>query len=81
MLEPNLSPYAPIVDRPVVRWPNNARVALWVAPNVEYMDFMPAPNDGHGGFFRNVYSRTPRARRGVLCPPGLRQPRLPLADA
>ena len=59
MLEPGLSPYAPIVDRPVVRWPNNARVALWVAPNVEYMDFIPAPNDGHGGFFRTVYSRTP----------------------
>ena len=59
MLEPGLSPYAPIVDRPVVRWPNNARVALWVAPNVEYMDFIPAPNDGKGGFFRNVYSRTP----------------------
>ena len=59
MLEPNLSPYAPIIDRPVIKWPNNARVALWVAPNVEYMDFDPAPNDGHGGFFRNVYSRTP----------------------
>ena len=59
MLEPNLSPYAPIIDRPVIKWPNNARVALWVAPNVEYMDFDPAPNDGHGGFYRNVYSRTP----------------------
>ena len=59
MLEPNLSDYAPIVDRPIIKWPNNARVALWVAPNVEYMDFIPEPNDGKGGFFRDIYSRTP----------------------
>ena len=46
MLEPNRSPYAPIIDRPVVRWPGNARVALWVAPNIEFKDFIPEPNYG-----------------------------------
>ncbi len=58
MLEPNRSPYAPIIDRPVVRWPGNARVALWVAPNIEFKDFMPEPNDGQS-FYRTSYSRTP----------------------
>ncbi len=28
-------PYTPITDRPRLRWPNDARVALWVVPNVE----------------------------------------------
>ena len=29
-------PYSPIIRRPNVRWPNGARVALWVIPNIEY---------------------------------------------
>lgn len=28
--------YAPIIRRPKVRWPNGARVALWVIPNIEF---------------------------------------------
>ena len=31
--------YSPIVDRPVLRWPNGARVALWVIPNIEHFLF------------------------------------------
>jgi allantoinase len=31
--------YSPIVDRPVLRWPNGARVALWVIPNIEHFRF------------------------------------------
>ena len=31
----NLFPYRAIVDAPKIRWPNNARVAVWVIPNVE----------------------------------------------
>ena len=31
--------YSPIVDRPLLRWPNGARVALWVIPNVEHFLF------------------------------------------
>ena len=59
MLEPHRSPYAPIVDRPVIRWPGNARVAVWVAPNIEFKDFMPEPNYGDKGFYRSSYERTP----------------------
>ena len=59
LLEPRLYDYAPINDRPKIKWPNDARIALWVTPNVEYMDFIPEPNDGKGGFYRRVYGRTP----------------------
>jgi allantoinase len=31
--------YSPIVDRPVLRWPNGARVAVWVIPNIEHFRF------------------------------------------
>jgi peptidoglycan/xylan/chitin deacetylase (PgdA/CDA1 family) len=31
-----LFPYQAIVDRPPVAWPNGARVAVWVIPNVEH---------------------------------------------
>ena len=35
--------YSPIIDRPPLRWPDGARVALWVIPNVEYFEFdLPA---------------------------------------
>jgi len=32
-------PYSAIVDRPTLRWPNGARVAVWVVPNVEHFLF------------------------------------------
>jgi peptidoglycan/xylan/chitin deacetylase (PgdA/CDA1 family) len=31
-----LYPYLPIVKRPKVDWPDNARVAVWVVPNIEH---------------------------------------------
>ena len=32
-------PYSAIVDRKPLRWPNGARVALWVIPNIEHFLF------------------------------------------
>lgn len=32
-------PYSAIVDRPPLRWPDGARVAVWVIPNVEHFLF------------------------------------------
>ncbi|HVY56237.1 MAG TPA: polysaccharide deacetylase family protein [Xanthobacteraceae bacterium] len=32
----SLFPYQAIVDRPPVRWPGGARVAVWIVPNVEH---------------------------------------------
>jgi peptidoglycan/xylan/chitin deacetylase (PgdA/CDA1 family) len=44
-----LFPYQAIVDRPPVKWPNGARVAVWVIPNVEHFHIeigsaAPAPD-------------------------------------
>lgn len=36
--------YDPIVDRPPLRWPNDARLALWICPNVLDYEFVP-PHD------------------------------------
>ena len=29
-------PYVPIKDRPKLTWPNNARLAVWIIPNIEF---------------------------------------------
>src|SRR3954470_2267802 len=31
--------YSAIIDRPALRWPNGARVAVWVIPNIEHFMF------------------------------------------
>ena len=53
-LYPDWVAYSPIIDRPPIRWPNNARVAFWVAPNVEYYEFLPPFSEG-----QNPWPRTP----------------------
>ena len=40
-LEPNRGAYSPIIERPPIKWPNGARVALWIAPNVEHYEYEP----------------------------------------
>ena len=35
--------YSPMVTRPVLRWPGNAHVALWIAPNIEMYELAPPP--------------------------------------
>jgi len=40
----NLYDYAAWDDRPKIRWPNDARVAFWVAPNIEFYELDPAVN-------------------------------------
>jgi allantoinase len=34
--DPGLYDYLPYVDRPKITWPGGARVAFWVAPNIEF---------------------------------------------
>jgi allantoinase len=53
-LPPNRVDYSPIIDRPVIKWPNNARVALWIAPNIEHYEYLPN-DDG----LRNPWPRVP----------------------
>jgi len=37
-------PYLPLNQRPRIEWPGGARVALWVAPNVEFYELLPPAN-------------------------------------
>jgi allantoinase len=41
VLAPGRFDYLPITERPVIRWPDNARVAVWVAPNIEWYEYTP----------------------------------------
>lgn len=40
-LPPYRVDYSPIIERPPVRWPNGARVAVWIAPNIEHYEYLP----------------------------------------
>ena len=53
-LPPHRVAYSPIIDRPKITWPNHARVAFWVAPNVEHYEYLP-DYDGQ----RNPWPRMP----------------------
>ncbi|MFT6582391.1 MAG: peptidoglycan/xylan/chitin deacetylase (PgdA/CDA1 family) [Alphaproteobacteria bacterium] len=46
--------YSPIPTRPKITWPNDARVALWVVPNIEHYEYAPQPQRA-----RNPWPRTP----------------------
>ena len=43
-LNPGFYDYWAYENRPQIRWPNGAKVALWVAPNFEYYEFDPPKN-------------------------------------
>lgn len=40
----NLYDYLPYRNRPRLSWPGDARVAVWVAPNIEFYEFNPPGN-------------------------------------
>lgn len=46
LTEPGRYDYLPLIDRPQIRWPKQARVAFWVAPNIEFYELDPP--DGQG---------------------------------
>jgi hypothetical protein len=50
--DPGLFDYWPYENRPKIEWPNGARVAFWVAPNIEFYELNPAVNGkpGHDPF-------------------------------
>lgn len=33
--------YSPLADRPAITWPDDARIAVWVSPNIEHYEFTP----------------------------------------
>jgi peptidoglycan/xylan/chitin deacetylase (PgdA/CDA1 family) len=42
--DPGFYDYWPYENRPKIRWPDNARVAFWVAPNIEFYELDPPAN-------------------------------------
>jgi peptidoglycan/xylan/chitin deacetylase (PgdA/CDA1 family) len=42
--DPGLYDYWPYANRPKITWPNGARIAFWVAPNIEFYELTPEPN-------------------------------------
>ena len=44
MRDPGYFDYLPYKNRPVIRWPNGARMAFWVAPNIEFYELNPPRN-------------------------------------
>ena len=42
--DPGLYDYSPWPSRPKLTWPDGAKVAFWVAPNIEFYELHPEPN-------------------------------------
>ena len=42
--DPGLYDYWPYDARPKIQWPGGARVALWIAPNIEFYEYAPPIN-------------------------------------
>ena len=59
-LPPYRVDYSPIIERPPLRWPNNARVAFWVSPNVEFYEYMPDFDGVHNPYPRSPYPDSPQ---------------------
>ena len=51
---PNRVDYSPIIERPRLEWPNGARLAFWIAPNIEHYEYLPDQDSP-----RNPWPRTP----------------------
>lgn len=42
--DPNLYDYWPYAGRPKITWPGGKKLAFWIAPNVEFYEFLPPTN-------------------------------------
>ena len=42
--DPGLYDYIPYNRRPKITWPNGAKIAVWIAPNIEFYEYAPPPN-------------------------------------
>lgn len=50
--DPDLYYFNPYLDRPKIEWPDRARVAFWVAPNVEFYELHPPRGPARSSWFR-----------------------------
>lgn len=44
--------YWPYENRPKITWPNGARIALWIAPNIEFYELNPPANPSRAAWAR-----------------------------
>jgi len=61
--------YQPIIRRKKIRWPNGARIALWVCPNIEYFHIdkaIPAASASHLPDIQGYTLRDYGSRAGVF---------------
>lgn len=54
-LPPGRVDYLPMIDRPRITWPGGARVAFWIAPNVEHYEYLPPRNPVRNPWVRNPH--------------------------
>ena len=50
--DPGLYDYLPYQHRPAIRWPGGARVAFWLAPNIEFYELEPPKNPARAAWAR-----------------------------
>jgi peptidoglycan/xylan/chitin deacetylase (PgdA/CDA1 family) len=50
--DPGLYDYLPYARRPKIEWPHGARVAFWVAPNIEFYELEPPKNPTRAAWAR-----------------------------
>ena len=50
--DPGLYGYLPYHQRPAIHWPGGARVAFWVAPNIEFYELNPPRNPARAAWAR-----------------------------
>jgi allantoinase len=48
--DPNLYDDWPYQNRPKIVWPGNKKLAFWIAPNIEFYEFMPPVNPKRPGW-------------------------------
>ncbi len=52
--DPGLYDYLPYLGRPRIEWPGGARLAFWVAPNIEFYELEPPKNPSRASWARPV---------------------------
>jgi len=62
-LASNRMQYLPIIDLPVIKWPNDAPVAFWVAPNVALTPALRTLGPAAGGLATSASSGILRRSR------------------
>ncbi|QLG45054.1 polysaccharide deacetylase family protein [Costertonia aggregata] len=60
--DPGYYDYWPYENRPKIQWPNGAKVAFWVAPNIEFYELNPPDNP-----FRKPWPQPSPALPGYTC--------------